>query len=143
MSMANNKTPELWQSFMPKRFEIKNNLSTNLFSMQIYDPSHDFSIFNPHAIFEKWAAIEVNDFFSVPNEMESIILRSGLYAVFLHKGPAREGHKTFQYIFGTWLPNSDYAIDSRPHFEILDDRYKNNDPTSEEEIWIPIKKRRE
>jgi AraC family transcriptional regulator len=57
----------------------------------------------------------------------------------LHKGAASDGPKTFQYIFGTWLPDSEYLIDNRPHFEILGEKYKNEDPTSEEEIWIPIK----
>jgi AraC family transcriptional regulator len=38
------------------------------------------------------------------------------------------------------LPLSkEYELDDRPHFEILGDKYKNNDPNSEEEIWIPIK----
>jgi predicted transcriptional regulator YdeE len=32
-------------------------------------------------------------------------------------------------------------IDNRPHFEVLGDKYKNNDPSSEEEIWIPIRKK--
>lgn len=27
----------------------------------------------------------------------------------------------------------------QPHFEVLGEKYKDNDPTSEEEIWIPIK----
>ncbi|WP_339791455.1 GyrI-like domain-containing protein [uncultured Imperialibacter sp.] len=47
----------------------------------------------------------------------------------------------FEYIFGTWLPASAYDLDDRPHFEVLGDNYKNNDPTSEEEIWIPIRPR--
>ena len=71
--------------------------------------------------------------------METYILPGGLYAVFLHKGAATTGPKTFQYIFGTWLPESDYSLDIRPHFEILGEKYKNDDPDSEEEIWIPIK----
>jgi AraC family transcriptional regulator len=37
------------------------------------------------------------------------------------------------------LPNSAYALDDRAHFEVLGEKYKNNDPSSEEEIWIPIK----
>ena len=70
--------------------------------------------------------------------MEAFILTGGLYAVFDYKG-LNTDHSIYQYIFGTWLPNSDYVLDNRPHFEILGDKYKNNDPTSEEEIWIPIK----
>jgi AraC family transcriptional regulator len=66
-------------------------------------------------------------------------LPEGLYAVFLHRGPATTGPKTFEYIFQTWLPASEYFLDHRPHFEILGTNYKNDDPDSEEEIWIPVK----
>jgi AraC family transcriptional regulator len=30
-------------------------------------------------------------------------------------------------------------LDQRPHVEVMGEKYKNNDPDSEEEIWIPIK----
>ena len=124
---------------MPRRKEITNCLSSDLFSLQIYPVLFYFQNFNPAIRFEKWAAVEVSDFELVPDNMESIILQGGLYAVFIHKGAASEGPKTFRYIFGTWLPDSDYLPDDRPHFEILGEKYKNNDPDSEEEIWIPIK----
>jgi len=141
MTFANNKTRELWQIFMPQRKKIMNVLTTDLFSLQNYDNSFDFKNFNPDAVFEKWAAVEVADFNSIPDGMESYLLTSGLYAVFIHKGAANEGAKTFQYIFGTWLPASDYLLDNRPHFEVLGGKYKNDDPSSEEEIWIPIKRK--
>jgi predicted transcriptional regulator YdeE len=89
--------------------------------------------------FEKWAAAEVSDFDSIPENMEPYVLQGGLYAVFMHKGAASTGFKTFQFIFGTWLPQSEYELDNREHFEILGEKYKNEDPDSEEEIWIPIK----
>ena len=54
------------------------------------------------------------------------------------KEAIKEFTSIFQYIFGTWLPNSTYLLADRPHFEVLGEGYKNNDPTSEEEIWIPI-----
>jgi AraC family transcriptional regulator len=137
MSLAENKTGELWKNFMLRRKEITNNIGTNLYSVQVYDPLH-FQVFNPNKTFEKWAMVEVTDFESVPHGMESFKLPGGLYAVFLHQGPS-EGPTTFQYIFGTWLPNSDYLLDNRPHFEILGEKYKNDDPSSEEEFWIPVK----
>jgi len=67
-------------------------------------------------------------------------LKGGLYAVFDYKGSSND-ISIFQYIFGTWLQNSDFLLDDRPHFEVLGDKYKNADPNSEEEIWIPIKKK--
>ncbi|HEY3390843.1 MAG TPA: GyrI-like domain-containing protein [Prolixibacteraceae bacterium] len=139
MNFAQNKTYELWRSFMPRRKEIENNLTTELISMQVYDRSFDFRNFNPDTVFEKWAAVEVADFETIPNEMEPYTLTGGLYAVFLYKGAASAAAATFEYIFGTWLPNSDYLLDDREHFEILGEKYKNEDPDSEEELWIPIK----
>jgi AraC family transcriptional regulator len=139
MSLANNKTKELWQSFMPRRKVIQNSIGTDLYSMQVYHPLH-FNTFDPNNLFEKWATIEVTDFDSIPDEMETYTLPGGLYAVFFYKG-SNTDTQIFQYIFGTWLPNSEYVLDNRPHFEILGEKYKNNDPNSEEEIWIPIKEK--
>jgi AraC family transcriptional regulator len=139
MSLAGDRTRELWQSFMPDRHKIKGTVSTNLFSMQIYDESFNFEVFDFEAQFDKMAATEVTDFAAIPAGMEAFTLDEGLYAVFIHKGAGTEGARTFRYIFGTWLPGSDYIIDNRPHFEILGPKYTNDDPNSEEEIWIPIK----
>lgn len=139
MSLADNKTGELWKSFMPRRREITNNLTNDLFSLQVYKPTH-FSDYKPTNEFEKWAVVEVTDFENVPNDMETFTLTGGLYAVFDYKGSSTDS-SIFQYILGTWLPNSDYLLDNRPHFEILGEKYKNADPNSEEEIWIPIQKK--
>ncbi len=141
MSYAENKTGELWRSFMPVRREIKSPVSNDLFSMQIYDASFDFTKFNPHHSFEKWAAVEVKDFDHVPADMHTFTLRSGMYAVFSYKGPITGGARMFQYIFQEWLPGSDYDLDHRPHFELLGEKYKNDSPESEEEFWIPVKKK--
>lgn len=136
MSLANNRTGDLWKSFMPRRRDIVNVLTNDMISMQVYKSSH-FADFKPTNEFEKWATVEVVNFDSVPIYMETFTLRDGLYAVFDYKGSSAD-NSIFQYIFGTWLPSSDYDLDDRPHFEVLGDKYKNNDPTSEEEIWIPI-----
>jgi len=137
MSFANYKVSELWKSFMPRRKEVLNSLSNNLIAMTVYNPLH-FLNFSPANEFEKWAAIEVSNFENVPSEMETFTLSGGLYAVFDYKG-LNTDDSIYRYIFGEWIPNSDYDLDNRPHFEILGDKYKNNDPASEEEIWIPIK----
>lgn len=139
MSLAVNATGELWKSFMPRRKDVTNNLTNELISMAIYKPNH-FTDFKPTNEFEKWAMIEVTDFDNVPNDMETFILQGGLYAVFDYQGSSND-ISIFQYIFGTWLPNSDFLLDERPHFEVLGDKYKNADPNSEEEIWIPVKRK--
>ena len=141
MSLSDNRTVELWRSFMSSRKEIKNALSPDLFSMQVYDASFNFKDFNVNAPFEKWAAAEVKDYSIIPENMEAYTLKGGLYAVFIYKGLPSDFHNTFQYIFTNWLPNSEFEVDQREHFELLGEKYKNNDPSSEEEIWVPIKKK--
>ncbi|RAK02673.1 AraC family transcriptional regulator [Larkinella arboricola] len=139
MSFANDRTGELWRSFMPRRKEIVNPVTTDLFSLQVYEKPFDYNTFTPTAEFEKWALVEVADFNHVPDGLETVILPDGLYAVFLYKGLPSEFAETFHYIFGTWLPASNYVLDHRPHFEVLGEKYRNNDPDSEEEIWVPIR----
>jgi AraC family transcriptional regulator len=141
MSLANNKTAELWQSFMPQKKEITNIVGSDLYSMQIYEKSLNFKDFNPQTEFTKCAMIETSDFEDIPENMEKRILEGGLYAVFVHKGMAKDFPKTSQYIFGQWLPNSNYELDQREHFELLGAKYNPTDENSEEEVWIPIKKR--
>ncbi|PZX94766.1 GyrI-like domain-containing protein [Flavobacterium aquariorum] len=136
-SLTDNKTHELWRSFMPKRAEIINPISSDLFAVQVYEPNY-FEAFNPNTVFEKWATLEVTDFDNMPAEMESFLLSGGLYAVFELKG---HDIAIFDYIFRTWIPNSKYDLDHRPHFEILGAKYKKDDPNSEEEIWVPIKEK--
>lgn len=139
MSMVNNKTQQLWQKFMTCRSQIINSVGPELYSIQVYDKLLDIRNFNPDQEFTKWAATEVPDFSNIPEGMETFELSGGTYAVFLHQGLPSEFQKTFQYIFATWLPSSEYQLDHRSHFEVLGERYRNNHPDSEEEVWIPVK----
>ncbi len=140
MSLSMNKTSELWQRFMPKRKEIKNRSNSEFISMQVYNTNLN-NLFSPNTLFEKWAVVEVLNYEDIPDSMESYSLKGGNYAVFIHKGPAMEFPKTMQYIFGSWLPQSEYALDNREHFEILPGDYNPVDPKAREEVWIPIKKK--
>lgn len=139
MTLANNRTAELWQSFMPLRKNIKNSLSKDLFSLQVYDPTLNFKDFNLQTEFEKWSLVEVSHFEEVPEGMEAFTLEKGLYAVFIHRG--LNFQSTFQRIFYEWLPSSDFALDQRPHFEVLGAKYINHSEDSEEEVWVPVKRK--
>ncbi len=139
-SLTDNKTKELWQSFMPRRFEINNKVDENFYSIQVYPKGFDMKDFTPTTVFEKWAAVEVTDFDQIPHNLKSLELIGGLYAVFLHKGPAHTFPQTLRHIYETWLPTSNYQLDQRPHFEILDENYHPNDPNAQEEVWIPVRK---
>ncbi len=140
-SFANDKTVELWQSFSPRKKEIKNSINDDLYSVEIYPDTSFFQGFDPTQAFEKWATIAVSDFDQIPDEMESLTLPKGLYAVFPYKGKPSEAMETFRYIYAEWLPNSEYEMDNRPYFALMGGKYKGEHPESEEEFWVPIKKK--
>lgn len=106
-------------------------------SMQMF-PDGASQVADPDAMFAKWAAVQVQKYESIPVGMETYDLKGGLYAVFIHNGPATDLSTIF-YIFQDWLPNSEYSLDDREHFEALPEGYNALDPNAREEIWIPIR----
>lgn len=133
---ADYRAFELWSSFMPRRKEIQNTMGSELYNIQINPKDFDFK---PTTPFVKWAAIAVSSFDYIPDDMELLEIEEGLYAVFNYKGVQSDVASFFNSIYTKWLPSSGYQLDSRAQFEILGEKYKNNSPESEEEIWIPIK----
>ena len=141
ISIAKIETHLLWQSFMPRKKEIIKGKNSFLFSLEVYDELNYFSQFNPQNEFEKWAAIEVENVDVIPTGMEKLWIPEGLYAIFVFKGLASDAYTFYNQIFGEWLPASDYELELRPHFALMGEKYKKEDPASEEEIYIPIKVR--
>lgn len=139
MSLVQNTTPILWKSFMQARKSIENVVGTNLYSIQVYDNLSYFKNFNPQTEFTKYAMTEVASFESIPKNMETLTIEAGLYAMFIYKGLPQNFPQMANYIFAEWLPNSEYTLDDRPHFEVLGAKYNPISEDSEEEVWIPIK----
>lgn len=136
MTLSDNKTSDLWRQFIPRRGEVKNRVSRDFISLQNYRENWNFSA---DRRFEKWALVEVSSTVDVPVDMETYYLQGGQYAVFSHKGPASDAPEIMRYIFAEWIPNSEYTIDDREHFEVLPEGYNPMDLEATEEIWIPIK----
>ncbi|WP_374446309.1 GyrI-like domain-containing protein [Epilithonimonas sp.] len=133
-SFQDDKTPVLWKKFMMRRKEIFNRISNQLFSLQIYPDN-----FTPGQSFRKYALAEVSDFDNIPNDFDTFELESGKYLVFTYKGKAENGPELFRYIFQNFIPENQFEVDDRPHFEIFYDDYDPNSDFAEEEIWIPVK----
>lgn len=137
-SLAENRTFELWNKFGPRVREIQNLKNSDFYSVQIFDEDLEFSRFTPQTVFEKWAAVEVGSFEEIPDGLETFVIPAGKYAIFIHKGLPSDFPKTSRHIFGEWLPSSEFELDNRPHFEIMDKDYKPDDPNAEEEVWVPV-----
>ncbi len=139
-SLVEFASPQLWQQFMPRRKEIPHLVNSENYSVQVYEAPLTFKSFSPTTEFEYWAAAPVTKYGPIPDKMESLQLKGGHYAVFIHKGTMAEFQNTLSFIYQEWLPNSGYSINHLPHFEKLSDKYLGpNNPESEEEIWVPIK----
>lgn len=141
-SLSEVTIPQLWASFMPYHRLITNAVSNDFFAIQQYDSPTAFHNFTPQTKYTHWAAKEVCTVEEIPSGMEELEILGGTYAVFLHKGTPSEISNTMFYIFTKWLPASAYVLDgTREHFQVMGEKYKNNHPDSEEEVWIPIIKK--
>jgi AraC family transcriptional regulator len=129
---------ELWSTFMPRRNEVENRVGTDFFNVQINPNDFDFA---PNTSFQKWAVVPVTNFDFIPEEMKTLEINAGLYAVFNFKGDQNTISAFFESIYKVWLPSSDYTLDNRAQFEILGQKYQRNNPESEEQIYIPIRKK--
>ena len=137
MTLATDATPQLWQRFMPRRFEVEHRTSDEYISLRIYAGT-GVEMFAPDTEYEKWAAVEVAEPGILPKGMARHRLDGGTYAVFRHTGPASAAPATFTHIFGVWLPPSGYMLADREHFEVLPEGYDPMDPDAEEDIWVPV-----
>lgn len=137
MSIQANATFKLFSTFMPRRKEIAHVKGTKVFDLRVYPPGY-FLDFKPDVFFTKWALVEVAQVEAIPSGMEAFALTAGQYAVFTHIGLSTD-NSPFLYIFTHWLPNADYVLDDRPHFEVLGEHSSAGDPLAEQEIWVPVR----
>lgn len=138
MSFAQDKTHVLWQDFSPLIKGIPHKLGKDKYSIQIFPDTDFFKNFNPTSIFKKYAAVNVSEYGALPDELEKLIIPEGQYALFDYIGKPSAASETFRYILCQWVPNSKYSLDDRPHIAKMGEKYKGEQPDSEEALLIPI-----
>ena len=87
-------------------------------------------------------SVEASGFDDIPEGMTGRTIPERTYAVFTHKGPLFPNHlqQTYDYIYGTWVPQSGYELDGGFDFEFYDERFTTvDDDASELDIYVPIK----
>ncbi|TYP79159.1 AraC family transcriptional regulator [Paenibacillus methanolicus] len=92
------------------------------------------------------ACIEVEEHAAPPSSMTMLVIPAGRYAVATHKGSTERLQETFGYVYGVWLPASGESL--RPwdgvddaagfDFELYDGRYRDGDPESELDVYVPL-----
>jgi len=103
----------LWSAFRPSLSQITNRVGTNAFG--IYE---EYCEIEGSVGFSYICSVEVTDFDDVPDGMITRVIPENLYAAFQHKGPMSFLPETLKYIWGSWLPKSDYEYVEKPDFEL-------------------------
>lgn len=66
-------------------------------------------------------------------------IEGGVYTIFKHKGPYEILINAYNYIFGEWLPNSDYKLRELPCFEVYHDSPEDTKPEKlKTDLYIPL-----
>ena len=74
------------------------------------------------------------------DDFEPVTITGGRHAVLVHKGPYFDLAKSYQWLFGTWLPDSGEEADDRPCFETyLNDPGQTAPPDLLTEIHLPLR----
>lgn len=86
------------------------------------------------------AAVEVPEIPSIiPSDMQTLHLPSQEYAAFEVTGYLESCHVTTDYIYGIWLPQSQFLRGQGPDFELFNHSlYRRGDPNSISFYYLPI-----
>lgn len=134
-SNKNNETLELWKTFNSRMGEIKNVVNDKI-AMGVCEFVENFT---DESKFTYFACQEVDSFKNIPQGMQGLTVEKNKYAVFTHKGPVDRLGDTYEYIYGSWLPRSEYQLAESHDFEYYDERFNPGHKDSELDIYIPIK----
>lgn len=129
--------PELWGKFAPRMNEISGRSDKNV-CYGVVDP---FGSKGEEGVMHYLASVEVSNTDNIPEGMMSAEVLEAYYAVFAHKGLISNFMDTIRFVFGEWLPNSEYQMTDAPGLEIYDERFNPESEESECEFCIPVKKK--
>ncbi len=95
---------------------------------------------NGNGQFNYMIAVEADDFSNMPDTMVGKVIPPYRYAVFTHKGPISEIHRTYTYIYQSGLAEAGLKHAAQFDFEYYDHRFRDESKESEMDIYIPIEK---
>jgi AraC family transcriptional regulator len=123
--------PQLWQAVGPRVREIKNIADDRA----AYGISANMD--ESTGEFDYVAGFEVSTSEEIPEGMVRFEVPGGKYAVCSTTLP--KIGETFHNTYHTWLPESGYQPTGGPEFELYDERFDPQDPSSEFDLYIPVK----
>lgn len=123
----------LWSAFRPDVPRIANRVGQDAFG--IYE---EYQETGDSVGFTYICSVEVTDFDNVPEGMITRIIPEHLYAAFRHEGPISYLPETLKYIWGSWLPKSNYEYVEKPDFELYAQGPQPESPDKILFLYIPV-----
>ena len=127
---ANHEIPQLWEQFGPKMGILPHRIDA-LTCYGVCD-----AIDEEAKVFDYIAGCEGKPDEEVPDGMVTRAIPAQTYAVFTTTLP--EIRSTMDYIYGTWMPVSDYERGAGPEFELYGEEFNPDDPASRLYIYVPV-----
>lgn len=128
-----DKLPVLWGQFMPRMDEVPNRGLMNGYGLirQLDDREGQLEYF---------AAVQVDTLPKVlPESMVSILIPEQKYAKFSHKGEIGLLNHSVNYIYSSWLLNSDFSHSAGFDIEEYGEKYHPTSSESEVYYLVPIR----
>ena len=127
-----DKLPLLWDEFVPRMEEIQHKVSGLAYGViQQTKEKTD--------LLEYYAAVEVSDINDLPEGMVSVEIPVSTYAKFTHKGNVASINNTVNYVYSSWLMQSDKRHTYGADLEIYGEEYIPDSDDSVVYYSIPIK----
>jgi AraC family transcriptional regulator len=132
MSIENNNIIEMWEK-LNAQLAKQNYISMNNNRYSIYETGDTClsNTFNKNSETTVFIGIETSCDANIPEGMELKEISGGKYAKFMHKDTVENLLSTYYFIWGVWLPKSDFELDNRDDLECYTE--------SQIEIYFPIK----
>ena len=125
------KLPLLWNEFLPRMEEINDAVSG--YAYGIIQQTKERA-----DLLEYFAVVEVTHNNELPTGMVSLIIPETKYARFTHKGKVQYINNTVNYIYSSWLMQSDEPHTYGPDIEVYGDEYIPDSDDSVMYYSIPI-----
>ena len=123
-----------WNAFINNRDVIQHRLMPEkYYQVQYWLPNRDYN-----SIFF-FIALEVERFGEIPMQFSAKTLPAQKYLRFYHKGLSNKVGLTYQYIYNTYLPETEYKLPHLFNFEYYPPDHRGPyDEESVSEIYIPV-----
>jgi predicted transcriptional regulator YdeE len=128
----------LWMGPVPHSYDIgKGNSRIGDDAFGIYESYEEQG---DEVSFSYVCTVQVSSYDEIPDGMTAREIPEQMYAKFTHTGPVDNLDHTLKYIWGSWLPKSNFDYVEKPDFELYPPGFNDKDPKNKLYLHIPIKR---